>query len=340
MPRTRTVNITRIAEEAGLSIASVSRAMNGRSGVSEDVRRRVNQLLRKHNYVASSHLNREKKIAVISSADSFSNYVSALFDGLNAAAVEYGIEYCVINRGRNSRRSLLEDIREQQCSGALMILPSLFERELPELIDSELKLILIDQNSTCGNIGFIDNDSYSGAREAARHLIRLGHTRIGYLGFPLDTLNHIQRMKGYEHGLAEAGIVPEPGWVMSSGLSFEGNRQAAKELLSRHPELTAVMTSGDDIALGVLRAAWELGRKVPEQLSVVGFDDFECSACLTPALTTVHHPMREAAYRAMRELDLCLREPGRALPREILPTSLVIRESTGKCPVPAVDAKR
>jgi DNA-binding LacI/PurR family transcriptional regulator len=326
------INITQIAEEAGVSIATVSRVLNGRNGVSEDVRRRVNAFLRKHNYIGDNHLNREKKIAVVSAVKSFCSYVSELYAGIEAAAAEKKIEYCIINRNENSRRKLLEDIREQQCSGVLLLVPTLFEKDLPNLAASELKVIAMDQPSALAEIGFVGNDSYKGSLEAARYLISSGHTRIGYLKYPLDTYDHILRLKGYNDALEEAGLFSLEGCI-PGGETPQETCGIAKEFLETHPEITAVMCTSDDMASAVLRAAWEIGRKIPEELSVIGFDDLPSSSLMTPALTTVRHAIRESGYLAMTELDLCLRDPSRPLPDQVLPTSLVIRESSSICSV-------
>ena len=200
MRRSQGVNITRIAREAGLSIASVSRAMNGRNGVSEDVRRRVNELLRKHNYIGNNHLNREKRIAILQNSCSFGGYQTELYYGFTDAAAEHGIDFCSVIRACNDRRTLLEEIRELQCSGVIVILPAQFESDLPSLIDSELKVILIDSTPSPleGEVGFVDHDAYAGSLEAVRHLTGLGHRAIGYVRHPSRTLNHLQRYKAYE----------------------------------------------------------------------------------------------------------------------------------------------
>ena len=126
--------------------------------------------------------------------------------------------------------------------------------------------------------------------------------------------------------------MPEPGWVIQPGGSCEKIRGATKELLSSHPELTALMVTSDEVAPGAMRAAWELGKRIPDDLSLVGFDDLPQSCCFVPSLTTVRHPIYDIASKAIRELDLCLKDPGRPLPREVFPAPLVVRESTGKAP--------
>jgi len=327
MVRKTDVNITQIAAEAGLSISSVSRAMNGRNGVSEEVRRRVSELQKKHNYIGNNHLNRDKKIAVVADSASFGSYHSLLYAGFTAAASHCQVEYCTINRNRNSRRTLLEEIREQQCSGILVVVPTLFEKELGELQGSELQVVLLDHSSGYPDFGFVGHDACGGSYDATRRLLELGHRRIGYLYSPLQTLNHVARLNGYWNALKEAGIAADPAWCVPGSLSSEESCNIVRKLLCDNPELTAVMATDDDFAMCVLRVAYELKIQVPEELSVIGFDDLPMSRCLIPALTTVRHPIHESGYLAMKELAMTLKNPAHPLPREILSTRFVRRES-------------
>ncbi len=332
MPKHQAVNITCIAREAGLSIASVSRAMNGRNGVSEEVRKRVNELLKKHNYVACNHLIREKRIAIFQSSDCFGGYLTELYHGFTETAEEFGIDFCSVIHSASGKRTLLEEIRELQCSGVIVLLPFQFQNEFPALANSELKVMLVDSYPTGeeGKFGFVNHDAYSGSLAAVKHLIELGHRNIGYVRHPLRTANHQERFQAWQDGLAEIGIVPPPSWVIEPGDACTEVRRKTVSLLERHPELTALMVTSDEEIPGVFRAAWETGRKIPDDLSVVGFDDLPQCSCFVPALTTVHHPIREIASLAIRELSLCLKDSDRPLPKSIFPCPLIVRESTGR----------
>ncbi len=326
----KNVNITRIAEEAGLSIASVSRAMNGRSGVSEDVRKKVNALLVKHNYVANSHLHRNKRIAVIAAPQCFGSYLTELLGSFSDTAEKHDIEFCIICCPGGDRNALLEEARKYQCSGVIVTVTNMFRDAISVLMESEIKVVLIDNSESDERVGFIDHDSYSGSRDAVRHLLALGHSRIGYLRYSSSALAHLKRFKGYEHALKEAGIEAKPAWCAPAGQNYEEHSAAARKLLTDCPELTALVATDDEVAFGAMRAARELRLRVPEDLSIVGFGNQPQSAFLTPALTTVNYPLREIGRRAIRELELSLRDPSHPLPREIMPVNLIIREST--CP--------
>ncbi|OGV31413.1 MAG: hypothetical protein A2020_00660 [Lentisphaerae bacterium GWF2_45_14] len=326
------VNIKKIAEESGYSIASVSRVINGKSGVSEEVRKKITAILRKYNYILDSHLSRERKIALLCGNDEFSDYIGKVFNGIREYSRETGLNTAMVFKNNALKMTVLEQIREEQCSGVIVILPVMFRDELDALAESELPVVLIDEVIYKDGLGFIDHDAYSGSSEAVRHLLELGHRNIGYIECYIQAFNHLQRIKAYENTLKGVGIEIKPQWHVKTPLGdamWHGAYLKMKELLDTAPELTAVMTTNDNLAVGAVKAIMESGRKVPEDISVVGFDNYTLAECLHPGLTTVNHPIREIGYMAAKEIDLYLKNPKeRTLPHEILPTKLIIREST------------
>jgi DNA-binding LacI/PurR family transcriptional regulator len=332
------VNISKIAKESGLSIASVSRVVNGKNGVSEATRKKIDVLLKKYNYVSDSHLSREKKIALLCGSNEFGSYVGSIFDGIHAYSVEHALNTTLIFKNNNLKMTALEQVRDHQCSGVIVVIPSVFREELDALAKSELPVVLIDEAVYREGLGFIDHDAYSGSREAANYLLELGHRNIGYIEDNIQVGNHLQRMKAYENTLKEAGVEIKPAWhvaVVPDKPLREGAYIKMKELLRTAPELTAVMTTNDDLATGALKAIFDSGKRVPEDISVIGFDNYWHTEYLRPALTTVNHPVREIGYMAAQEIDLYLKNPqDRSLPHEILPTTLVIRESACAPSVP------
>lgn len=330
------INIRKIASESGLSIASISRVINGKSGISEENRKKINILLEKYNYVADSHLSSKKKIALLCGDNEFGDYIGRIFDGILDYCVENSINTAIIFKNDNLKMTALEQVRDQQCSGAIVILPLIFDEELEALANSELPVILIDKVVYMEGLGFINHDAYSGSCEAANYLLSLGHRNIGYIEFNIQTFNHLQRLKGYENTLKTAGIEVKPEWHLTTAPKkslWEGAYFKMQELLRTSPEITAVMTSNDNLAMGAIKAIWDSGRRVPDDISVIGFDNYRQGKFLHPALTTVNHPIKTIGYQAAKEIDLYLKNPkNRKLPREILPTKLVIRESTAPCP--------
>ncbi len=333
----KAINISLIAKEAGLSVSTVSRAMNHRANVSEEARRKINALMEKYNFTPTPAIPREKKIALLSGGSQVDEYVSEVFNGIYSYTLKNRLETTVIFRNNQATRNLLEQIRDQQCSGVVVILPAEFSDSLDMLAESELPVVMIDEAIYRDGIGFVDHDSYSGSRDAVKYLLELGHRNIGYIQSCAQTLNHIQRFKAYENTLTEAGITRNPHWetsIASDKGIYDSSREKMRELLKNAPELTAIMTANDMIALGATKGAQDCGRRVPEDISIFGFDNYTQTEFYNPALTTVNHPIQQAAFLAAKHIDECLKRPAEAaqlLPHEILPTSLVIRESVSPC---------
>ena len=175
------ISITAIAEEAGVSASTVSRVMNRRTGVSEETRRRVDMLLRKSNFKPNYPAPRASSIAVILPRIVFGPYVGAALTGVYTSASKSGANICIIMKSLASCESILERIRELQCSGVIVIMPDALEDEHLALCRSELPVVFVDCAVNIKGIGYIDNDSYSGAKEAAEHLLSLGHRNIAFL---------------------------------------------------------------------------------------------------------------------------------------------------------------
>lgn len=320
------VSISTIASETGVSAAMVSRVINHRTGVSEENRRKILQKLREYDFRTHYPARHKHHIAVVYAAIRFSHYHSEVLSSVFSAMQEYDLEPCLMLYRPQSGASLLERLREQQCSGAVLVVPSVFSGELPELAESGLPVMLIDESTEVPGIGYVDNDSYTGSFAAARHLLELGHRRFLYFAVDTTALNHVQRLNGCRDALRQAGIEPQ---IIEQQPDTD-ELTCLRKLLASHPKATAVMTSNDDLALKILKAAALNGLRVPEDLSVAGFDDYPMSRFLNPSLTTVHHPVREAGNLAVRALAEYLQSNGKtALPHLVLPTELTVRDSTG-----------
>ena len=322
------ISIAAIASEIGVSAATVSRAINQRHGVSEENRRRILRKLREYDFHPHYPLRNNSRIAVMYSSTFFSHYDAEVLSGIFHSMRENNLSPDVILHQNAGSSSLLDQLRDQQSSGALLIVPSRFQEELPELAASGLPVILLDESCTEPGIGFIDNDSYSGSLAAAQHLLSLGHRHIVYFARSLNAQNHRRRCRAYEDAMRAAGlharILPVPGIGAEEDLRF------ISESLRLYPLTTAAMTTNDDLALLVLKAVSGLGLRIPDDFSVAGFDDYAMSAYLNPSLTTVRHPCREIADTAVKAMSRYLQSNGKIpLPRITLPTELIIRSSTG-----------
>lgn len=352
------LKLAMIAEEAGVSYATVSRVINCKPGVGEETRKRITALLRAYGFTPNYPQVTTTKIAVLFPWMQLSPYFSKAMDGIYSYAFEHGLMVNLIITSSLHKESLLESIRQQQCSGVIALFSEHYMEQLQQLEDTDLPVAVLDNTLPNSRFSCIDNDSFAGSYAATKYLIDLGHQRIGYLAYAHFALNHHQRMQGYASALRDNGIPYREELIRQIGpnhacfttpaqknpadtLGVEQQRRkhtrglagyiAMKEFLDCKLGATAVMAVDDDIALGAICALRQQGLQVPQDLSVIGFDNYSETAFWNPPLTTVDHPVERAGYRAMQAIhsQLNLLEE-RAVLREVLSTSLVIRESC--CP--------
>ena len=303
--------------------------MNNRTGAGEETRRKVLELLRKYDFKTNYPRPRSRKIAIAAGVSAISEYTAAVISGICGYVRRSDLSACMIQYDANNGESLLSILRDQQCAGVILLIPASFRAQLPDLSASGLPVMLVDESVELPIVGFIDNDSYSGSAQAVEHLLSLGHRAIGYLSNN-TTLNHLQRIQAWRDTLARSGIPMRGEWLREFNGGADAGFRTMNELLDAAPEITAVMTTNDQIAWGAASAAAKRGLRIPHDLSIIGFDDYPASAFWNPPLTTVRHPMEEAGRLAARALDLYFCTNGKEpLPKQILQTSLIVRESTG-----------
>jgi len=332
MPRkAQKVNIFSIAKEAGVSPATVSRVANRNPGVKEPLRQRVEELLKKYSFKPNSSSARKSNIAIIFPDTIFGSYATAAISGIYRYAAREGCMASLIAESVD----FAAEVRERQCSGVICLLPDIVPASaLEELRALGLPLTLIDSTTEMDGVGFVSHDAYAGAREAMRLLLGLGHRRIAFFQEGPGRKDHMQRFKGYEDALNEAGVKLDPALIVSAPNleSCHAGVKMAERLLMRSPDATAIFAVDDNIAMGAMTAIQRMGLRVPDDISVVGFDNYEFSQHCFPALTTVNHPIIEAVELAAKAVDDAFRYGSWTPPRAILTTKLVRRDSTGLAP--------
>ena len=337
--RTKDVSIYRIAEETGVSVPTVSRVINKRAGISEATRNKVNTVLYKYNFSPDYPAIRTVKIAVVYPFSDLTDYFRKAVKGIYEYAENNKLMVNIIIANSLQNESLLEAVRDQQCSGVIALLPECYRDKLDILVKSDLLTVLVDSMIQETNVGFIDNDSSFGTSAAVKHLLDLGHNRIAYLTYKDPSLNQLQRFKAAENTLKLHNIefqldsVIRLGGEQLSPIRGKNGYTAMKLLLSRREDITAVIAVDDSMALGAMTAIHEHGLKIPEDISIVGFDNYPETEIWYPALTTINHPVEQAGHMAIEAIHKGLKNPTDWIPpREILQTQLVIRKSTGKAP--------
>jgi LacI family transcriptional regulator len=230
---------------------------------------------------------------------------------------------------------LLDRLFHGVTDGALIVLPEESNDELEELLARGYSFVVIDPlEPLAGNIPSVSAAHASGADQAMQHLLELGHRRIAAITGPNGWFATEERRRGYHAALAAAGIMPDPTLEIESDWEVAGGRRAANTLLDLPDPPTAIFAFNDNLAIGVLQAARVRGFQVPDDLSVVGFDDVEHASIVTPAVTTIRQPLAEMGRTAVNLLMRLLERQRFETLHVELGTRLVVRQSTGPAPAP------
>jgi len=333
------VTIREIADLAGVSIATVSRVLNARGDVSPETRDLVSRIIRERGYTAnrsarSLSIGRTGLVGVLVPLV-HPAYFSAIISGVAEALHGQDLRLVLSPTGHEHDRevSLLDRLMHGLTDGALIVLPEESSDELAQLQDEGYSFVVIDPLEPLDErIPSVSAAHTSGADQAMQHLLGLGHRRIGAITGPRGWVATEDRRRGYHAALAAAGILPDPALVEEANFEISGGTRAAGALLDLAEPPTAIFAFNDNLAIGTLQAARARGLRVPQDLSVVGFDDLEYATIATPELTTVRQPLAEMGRTAVSLLvRLLARQPFETLHIE-LATRLVIRESTAPPP--------
>jgi LacI family transcriptional regulator len=332
----RRLTIRQIADLAGVSIATVSRVLNGRDDVSDETRELVSRVIRENGYTANRSARglsagRTGLIGVLVPLV-YPSYFSGILAGAAEALSERDLQIILSPTGGERDREIsVIDRLHGLSDGALMILPEETSDELEQLLDGGYRFVVIDPLMPLAErIPSVSAAHTSGADQAMRHLLELGHRRIAQIMGPRGWVATEDRRRGYHAALAAAGILPDPS--LEVGVEFEPEiepgRRAAEKLLSLPEPPTAIFAFNDDTAIGAVQAARARGLNVPDDLSVVGFDDVEKATIVTPALTTVRQPLAEMGRTAVSLLNRLLERQRFETLHVELAVRLVVREST------------
>jgi LacI family transcriptional regulator len=261
----------------------------------------------------------------------FESFSAELLKGVSAAAVGTGYELLaysgVVAGGSNAgwERRSLSRLAGTLVDGAIIVTPSAL------MPDSPIPIVAIDPHTGPGGHPTVDSDSAGGARVATQHLIDLGHRRIAHIRGRGGLASAQLREAGYRESLEAAGIPFDPELVRDGEYQAALTTQGARELLTLPDRPTAVFAANDKSALGVMAVARELGLRVPEDVSIIGFDDIPEAASATPPLTTMAQPLHDLGARALTMLIDLLH--GDEVPGHVeLPAEIVVRASTGPAP--------
>lgn len=329
----RRPTIKEVSKLAGVSFKTVSRVLNNEKNVSEETRRRVEQVVAELNFrpsLAARTLAGRKSFQVALLYDNPSPYyVYHLQAGAQERCHELG--YRLLSQPVDAAApDLVQEVAaliDETHLDGLILSPPVTESQplLDELDRRGLPYVRIEPGLRREQGRSTTIDDVAAAHELVAHLIALGHRAIAFITGPETHISSVERLEGYRAALDSHGIPLDPALVVAGDYSLQSGRDAARRLLASGPRPTAIFAGNDDMAAGALAVAHELDIGVPDELSIAGFDDSDLAAAVWPPLTTVRQPVRELAWAAA---DLLLADQ-RSRDRLTLDHRLVIRASTG-----------
>ncbi len=333
-PGTRTdgtATLAEIARAAGVSAPTVSKVLNGRGDVAPATRSRVEELLRRHGYQRRRGSVQPAALIDLVFHELESAWAMEVIRGVENVARQEGLNVVLSeSAGRLSPgQTWVDGVLARRPTGVILVLSGLDPAQRAQLTSRDIPFVVMDPAGDPGeDVPAIGATNWQGGLAATRHLLELGHRRIGVIGGPEGMMCSRARIDGYRAALETAGVAFDPGLVLTGDFHHEAGYTAGLRLLRRPDRPTAVFTGNDLQALGLYEAARELGLGIPRDLSVVGFDDLPLARWISPPLTTVRQPLTEMAETAARlVIDLSRgKEPG-AL-RVDLATKLVERASS------------
>jgi LacI family transcriptional regulator len=328
--------IKEVAEKAGVSIQTVSRVLNGRPDVSPETRLRVRQVmadLAYQPYAIARGLASRRTYTLGLIASDFSDYwFSQVVTGAEAVGYEHGYFFMLGSTGctPQDEPAFLRLLTQRHVEGILFVragCPTDLEH-LKNLQHSGIPVVSTGFYLPDADFGIAEVDNVDGGRKATQYLIDLGHTQIAMITGPEGWKSVSDRSLGYQQALERSGIAVDPGlivrgesWLHSSGF------EAMKELLAKKQLFTAVFVQNDRMARGAIIALRQAGLRVPEDVSIVGYDDIPEAEYSDPPLTTIRQPMQEVGKAAASMLIKMIDEPDTAPLQVLFPTELVIRSS-------------
>jgi LacI family transcriptional regulator len=329
--------ITDVAREAGVSVSTVSRVLNGKPEVAPATVAAVEQTIKRLGYVANRSARclagaRARAIGLL--IPTFTDYAIEIMRGVSEILSDslhdmilYSFDHL---RGEGQTRSYTTMLSRSPVDGLIVVLPAYMDGNFLAAYQRERPIVLIDDKSVNVDYPTVGAANVDGALQATRYLLALGHHRIGFITGDRRLSASGERIDGYCQALRDAHVAIDPALIVEGDYIQRGGYQAAMELLALPEPPTAIFASNDEEALGAMDAVQELGLRIPEDISVVGFDDVPAAARARPPLTTVHQPLTRMG-RAAVEMLLDLLD-GRPLSNKLvlLPTPLVVRESC--CP--------
>ena len=334
------VTIEDIAKEAQVSIATVSRVMNDSKAVSPELRERVLDAIERNHFKPNSFArglvtDRSNIIGVIVT-DISNPVISTTIKGINSVCQEKGFTVLVSESDGDGKKEqqLLERLEEQKVTGVLLAGMNVDAARVREMLKMDFPIVMVTQQSSDGQttINTVIHDNVKAIMDAVSFLYVNGHRRIAFIGGPEnDYSSGEKRLEGFRRAIEQLGLDIPESYIVHGDFTYEGGRECMRQIYEENAVLpTAVLVCSDLMAAGAVSGASGLGLRIPEDLSIMGFDDTELARYLNPALSTVRIPYFEEGKRAAEELFALIETGKKATGKLVYVTHKVIRRFSVK----------
>jgi LacI family transcriptional regulator len=333
------VTLADVAAQAGVSKMTVSKVINRKPGLKDSTRERVMEAVEQLGYTVHASARalaggRTETLGVLVPS-LYSQYLSEIIRGVDRTALKAGMELLISTTRRSNEQRNTGRLAQGLVDGLLIVLPDPLAIEERTLQSLNLPVVIIAPNSEAEENGCppmcptVDADHYTGARLAMDHLLSLGHRRIGMISSNRQMSHSVKRVSGYREGLLTAGLPLDPELEIEGDFTQRTGFNAARTLLNLRDPPTAIFAVNDVSAFGAIEAIKDHGLRVPEDVSVIGFDDIPQASQVHPPLTTIRQPLLEMGTAGTRLLLALIQGVEAVTDRLIIPTELVVRSSTG-----------
>ncbi len=332
---TKAVTIFDVASEAGVSYSTVSRVISDDPRIKDETKQKVRQAMERLGYVANVHARRlaggGSAVVGVMAPDfgGGNSYLAEILQGIDAelGLAGYDMALYTTHRQEAKEHSFISQVMGGLMDGVLLILPAFLGTYLPALTRRRFPFTLIDHQANSERFPSVGASNWQGAFQATEYLISLGHRRIAFIaGWP-DMDNSCQRLAAYQAALSAHHLPYDPDLVLSGNFQQPEGYNGANKLLDLLEPPSAIFTANDMMGIGAMDAIRIRGLNVPEDVSVLGFDDIPQARFARPALTTVHQPLEQMGRIGTQMVMELMKDPNSPYRNIELPTELVVRDS-------------
>ena len=331
------MDIRTIARLANVSIATVSRTINRVSSVNPKMAKRVWDVIEQLDFVPNTQaralVSGRSRLFGLLVSEITNPFFPELIQGFEDIAVEHGYEILISSTNHDPKRMshCIRRMLERKVDGVAVMTFGMEEPLLDQLAKRKVPLVFIDVGPDRPGVSVLKVDYHHGIRKAVQHLAALGHRHIAFVSGPMRLHSAQSRLAAFQKSMKECGVTPEANWVFEGDHTLEGGAAAMEKLLAQPKTATAVICSNDMTAIGVMHHLYRTGLRVPDDISVIGFDDIHIAEVMMPPLTTIQMSRFEIAKAAFGALRSQVESPvpSQQGKREIrIATDLIVREST------------